>query len=166
MATVAQLQSCDGFAVDAPAGLLGWVEETWLDSDGCPGALAIRTPDGGRALLLAEAVQAVDPDAQEVIVPADAKLLELAAPRLTSVDGTVTASWRTTGTVVEPEPVPVEPEVAPPSPAVAAARAATAHFERPLWHVVAFALGTLAAIIAFQIGLAFLVAYLVTGRPY
>jgi len=165
MATVAELQTCDGFAVEAPVGLLGWVEETWLDGEGRAGAFAVRTPEGRRALFLAQDVAAVDPDTQEVLLAPGARLLELSAPRLESVDGTIAASWRTTGTTI-PAPVAVSAESEPSSQAVAAARAATAHVERPLLQIVAFALGVLAAIVSFEIGLAFLVAYLVTGRAY
>jgi hypothetical protein len=45
MATIADLESCDGFAVETPDGLLGWVEETWLDRSDHPAALAVRTSD-------------------------------------------------------------------------------------------------------------------------
>src|SRR3954451_23026652 len=96
MATVADLQTCDGFTVEGPAGCLGWVEETWLDSDDHPAAVAVRTADGRRALLLAEAVQAVDPDAQEVFVAADVELLALEQPRIASADGTIAATWNAT----------------------------------------------------------------------
>jgi hypothetical protein len=164
MATIAELETCDGYAVEAPGGLVGWVEETWLDRADHPAALAVRTPDGRRALLLAERVRAVDPDAQEVLVEAGALLLELAPPRVATVEGEVTASWRTTGATVEPEPL--APEAPPDSPAVAAARATTARVERPLWTIVAFALGCLATLVSAEIGLMFLVAWLVTGHAY
>jgi hypothetical protein len=162
VATVAELQSCDGFTVESPRGVLGWVEETWLDGSNHPGALAVRTCDGRRALLPAEAVLAVDADAQEVIVGGDAQLLELDAPRLASADGTLAASWRTTGAVVETAPGEDE---APKSAALAASRAATAVHDRPIAQTVLMALGFLAALIGFEIGLAFGVAYLVTGQP-
>ena len=42
----------------------------------------------------------------------------------------------------------------------------TAQRERALWQIVAFALGSLAALVAFEIGLAYGIAYLVTGRAY
>ncbi len=163
MATVAELQSCDGFTVEAPGGLLGYVEETWLDGSDHPGALAVRTCDGRRALLPAEAVRAVDADAQEVLVPADVRLLELDAPRIASSDGTLAAAWRTTGAVVKPA---AGAEEAQPSAAVVAARAATAVKDRPLAQTVALALGFLVALISFEIGLAFLAAYLATGHAY
>jgi hypothetical protein len=164
MATVAQLQSCDGFTVEGPAGCLGWVEETWLDGDDHPAAVALRTVDGRRALLLAEAVEAVDPDAQEVLVGTEVDLLALEPPRLASVDGTIAATWRATE-----EHLVATPAVAhavPKQPALAAARAATATHERELWKTVLLALASIATLIAFEIGLAFGVAYLVTGHPY
>ena len=160
MTAVAELQSCDGFSVEGADGLLGWVEETWLDDSGHPAALAVRTSDGRRALLALEAVRAVDADTQQVIV-ARPRLQELDAPRIVNTDRTLAASWRTTGALV------VAPgAAAAPPPAVAASRAAGAHRERPLWQIVAFMLGCLAGLVAFLIGLDFLVAYLVTGRAY
>ena len=162
MATVAELQSCDGFTIESPDGCLGWVEETWLDDEGHPGAVAVRTPDGTRALLLAEAVQAVDPDAQEVLVGPDAELLALEAPRLDGAGGTIAATWRATGEHVTP--VVAEAHAAPEAPALEAARAVTAHHERPPWQTVAFALACIAVLVMLEIGLAFGIAYLVAGR--
>jgi hypothetical protein len=164
MATVAELESCDGFTVEAPGGCLGWVEETWLDSAGHPGAFAVRTPDGQRALLLAEAVQAVDPDAQEMFVGPATELLALEAPRIASADATIAATWRASDSHLAPVVAGAHAE--PEEPALAAARTATAHRERPLWQTVAFALGCLATLVAFEIGLAYGIAYLVTGQPY
>jgi hypothetical protein len=166
MPTVAELQSCDGFAVEGGGDVLGWVEETWLDDSDRPGALAVRTPDGRRALLLADEVTAVDPDTQEVLVGADTTLLELDAPRLADGPGAPSASWRTTGAMFNPRPTPVAPDAEPPSRAVAASRASTVHRERPPWQIVAFFLGSLAAIVSLEITLAFVVAYLVTGHAY
>ena len=64
---VAQVPSCDGFAVESPDGCLGWVEETVL-GDGRPQVLSIRTMDGRRALVPADDVLAVDLDTREVFV--------------------------------------------------------------------------------------------------
>ncbi len=163
MATVAELETCDGFTVEAPDGALGWVEETWLDAAGRPGAFAVRTGDGRRALLPVDAVQAVDLDTQEVFVVADAALLELAAPRIARLDRGVVALWHTTGATVEA--VPVAAHAQPSTPPLSASRAATRQSERPLAQIVAFALGCLAALIALEITLAFTIAYLVTGHP-
>jgi hypothetical protein len=162
MTAVAQLQSCDGFSVEGSEGLIGWVEETWLDDSGHPAALAVRTSDGRRALLLTDAVRAIDPDTQQVIVAAHPELKELDSPTIASADSTVAASWRTTGAVVEPAGA----ALGTPPPALAASRTVSAHRERALWQIVAFALGCLASLVAFEIGLAFFVAYLVTGRAY
>jgi hypothetical protein len=164
MATVAQLHSCDGFTVESPDGCLGWVEETWLDSDDHPAAVAVRTADGRRALLLAEAVEAVDPDAQEVLVGAGVDLLALEPPRLASADGTVAATWRATSEHLVATPAGAH--AVPAKPALVAARATTATHERALWQTVLFALGCIAGLIAVEIGLAFGIAYLVTGQPY
>ncbi len=90
MTAVAELQSCDGFSVEGVEGLLGWVEETWLDDSGHPAALAVRTSDGRRALLPVDAVRAVDPDTQQVIV-ARPQLQELDAPRMANADSTLAA---------------------------------------------------------------------------
>jgi hypothetical protein len=164
MVTAIETESCDGYAVEAPAGCLGWVEETWLDAGGHRAAVAVRTPDGQRALLLAEEVRAVDPDAQEVLVGADTELLALESPRVTSLDGTISATWEASD--VHLAPVVAGAHAAPERPALAAARTSTAHRGRPLWQIVAFAFACLATLVVVEIGLAYGIAYLVTGRPY
>lgn len=160
MAIVTQLQTCDGFTVEGPDGCLGWVEETWLDADGHPGALAVRTSTGQRALLFAEEVLAVDPDAQEVLVGEDADLRVLEPPRLTSAD---TATWHATDEHLIATAAAAH--AVPRTPALAAARAATSQHDRAVWHVIAIALGCIATLVALEIGLAFGIAYLVTGNP-
>jgi hypothetical protein len=160
MATVAQLETCDGFTVEAPDGCLGWVEETWLDADGHPGAVAVRTVDGRRALLVVADVVAVDPDAQEVLVGADADLRALEPPRLTGED---TATWQATDEHLPATAAAAHAE--PHEPALAAARAATSHRDRAVWQSIALAVAAIAMLVAFEIGLAFGVAYLLTGNP-
>src|SRR6266567_263919 len=61
MATVVldRLLGCDGFRVESPEGLLGWVEEAWLGPSREPTALAIRTIDGRRGLLVAGEIETV-----------------------------------------------------------------------------------------------------------
>jgi hypothetical protein len=164
MATVAQLQSCDGFTVEGPAGCLGWVEETWLDGDDHPAAVAVRTADGRRALLLAGGIEAVDPDAQEVLVGSDVELLALEPPRLASVEGTIAATWQATKEHLVATPAGAH--AAPAKPVLVAARGSTAPHERALWKTVLIALACIAGLIAVEIALAFGVAYLVTGHPY
>jgi hypothetical protein len=99
-----------------------------------------------------------------VFVDADVELLALEQPRLASVDGRVAAMWTATNEhlVATPAGAHAVPEAA----ALSAARATTASHERALWQTIALALGILAGMIAAEIGLAFGIAYLVTGHPY
>lgn len=161
MTLVVHLASCDGFTIESSDGCLGWVEETWLDADGHPAALALRTAGGERALLLAESVRAVDPDAQEVFIAADAVLHGLEPPRVENLDRAPVASWHASGKV---EPAAAALHTPPEAPALVAARAATTRVERPPWRIILLAFAGLAALVVVEIGLAFGIAYLVTGR--
>src|SRR5207247_6111977 len=98
---------CEGFRVEARNGLLGWVEEPWLGADGTPGAVAVRMIDGRDALLLRDDVETVVPENELVVMRGDARLLGLDAPRLEapSKNG-LSASWRTTGEILEPPEPP------------------------------------------------------------
>ena len=130
MATVSELVDCTGFSVEGPDGLVGCVEEIWLDGTGRPAGFAVRTPDGARSLLPAGAVRDVDPDTRELLVDSRDELLELDAPRLV-------------GEGLTP-----------------------AQLGRPLWQTVLLGLSGLATLIALEIALAFLAAYLATGHAY
>src|SRR5262249_24017873 len=136
-------------------------EETWLDDRDHPAAFAIRTADGRRGLLRADAVRAVDPDAQELLVSAGVILRGLQAPRVQRLEDDPIASWQATGTV---EQAATAAHARPSAPALAAARMATKRHERPIWQTIAFALACLATLILFEIGLDFGIAYLLTGR--
>jgi hypothetical protein len=107
MATLPQqrLSGCDGFRVEAPQGLLGWVEEAWLGPDDEAAALAVRTFDGQRGLVLADDVVSILDDEETIVVQPELRLLELGAPKL---DGNppFQASWSTTGATIEP-PAPL-----------------------------------------------------------
>ena len=107
MATVPRrrLSACDGFRVEEPRGLLGWVEETWLGLDAAPAALAVRTLDGQRGLLFVDQVASVAEDQQTVFLDAAPSLLELGAPRLDAGEP-LHASWATTGATLEPPEPP------------------------------------------------------------
>jgi len=175
VATLARIgvAECDGFRLESAEGLLGWVEETWRDAAAEPAALAVRTIDGRRALLLADGVIGVSADTEAVFARPGAVLLELAAPRVELIrldDGHVasaSATWATTGDLVEPPP--------PPGPIRSAllarrpwrlARPSSAPAERPLWLVIATLYTAIAVMTGLFIAAAFLVAYLVTGRAY
>ena len=161
-----ELAGCEGFRVESPEGLIGWVEETWLDASGEPVALAIRTVDGRDGLLLAEDVDHLDPDRELLDMRAGASLRELEAPRvdITSSNG-LAASWRTTGAPLEPPPEPpgavdrallaIRPWrlAPPPRPGI----------ERPMWLQIAVLYSALAVIVVVVIGVCFLIAWAATG---
>jgi hypothetical protein len=161
-----ELVGCEGFRLESPEGLIGWVEETWLDASGEPVALAIRTVDGRDGLLQAEDVDHLDPDSEQLDLRAGASLLELEAPRVdTASSNGLAASWRTTGAPLEPPPEPpgtvdrallaIRPWrlAPPPRPGV----------ERPMWLQIAVLYSALAVIVVLVIGLCFLIAQLATG---
>ena len=171
MATVARsnLTGSEGFRLESPEGLLGWVEETWLGASGEPVALAIRTVDGRDGLLMAEDVEGVAHESEFLTMRAEARLLELDIPRVeTSSANRLTASWRTTGELLEPPPEPpgavdrallaIRPWRLAPPPQPRA--------ERPLWQQVVVLYAGLALIVSLVIGLSFLVAWIASGSAY
>lgn len=154
-----RLSACDGFRVEAPRGLLGWVEEAWLGADDEAAALAVRTLDGQRGLLLADDVVSVLDDEETVVIEAGARLLELRAPRL---DGNppFRASWSTTGATIDPPEPPgfLRTAVLAHRPWRLAPPAAPR--ELPLWQVALLlygaiaVLGTVVMVAAFAIAAA------------
>ena len=170
MATVLQQEHvrCEDFRVESPLGLIGWVEETWLGPTGEAAALAIRTIDGRDGLLVVEDVETAIPESELVVMRRNGRLLELDVPRieLAETDGTgrLLASWKTTGETLE-LPWPPGPlrrlllilrpwRLAPPP---------RPGGERSLWQVVFLLYTALALIVVLVIGLAFLIARIVTG---
>jgi hypothetical protein len=115
MAAIVQTRTfseTEDFAVESPDGMIGRVEEIWLGPAGEPRALALRTRDGRRALLLDEDVLAVDRERHRVVVGRPPELMELDAPRLDSTrSGGLAATWSTTGEVVRPAPRPPLPRL-------------------------------------------------------
>jgi hypothetical protein len=165
------LLGCDGFRVESGHGLIGWVEETWLGPARQPAALAIRTVDGRRGLLLAPEVESVVAERELVQMACDGRLLELDLPRFETAslagEPIVGASWHTTGQTLEPPPPlgPVQRALlslrpwrlaAPPTPLA----------DRPLWQIVAILYVCLALIVGFVIGASFLAARLFADSPY
>jgi hypothetical protein len=168
MATTAkhQLAGCEGFRVESVDGLLGWVEETWLDASSEPVALAVRSVDGRDGLLVAEDVETVVFEHEELTMRTGARLLALEPPRVdTASSNGLAASWRTTGAPLEPLPEPpgavehallaIRPWRLTPPP-----RPDT---ERPLWVTLAGLYTALAVVVGTVIGLCFLIAWLATG---
>jgi hypothetical protein len=160
-----QLHDTDGFRVESSDGTLGWVEEVWLDDADEPCALAMRTREGRRALLLGDDVIAVQREQRWVVVPPRPGLLELAPPHLlANGDGSaaqLSASWATTGASIPIERRPSSGLRLP------SARAATAgETERPLWLAVGALYAFIALFVGGVIGLSFAVAWLVAGNAY
>jgi hypothetical protein len=152
-----RLSACDGFRVEGPRGLVGWVEESWLGPDGEPAAFAARTLDGQRGLLLADDIVSVVGDEETVVVRSDARLLELGAPRLDQASP-LHALWSTTGATIEP-----------PAPPGLLRRAALARRpwrlvppaeprERPLWEIALLLYAAIAVLAALFMLAAFAVA--------
>ena len=159
---VHQLTGCEGFRVEAPHGLLGWVEEPWLGADGEPAALAVRMIDGRDGLLLGDDVETVVPESELVVKDRGPRLLELDQPRLdpASQNGLV-ASWRTTGEILEPPDPPgafdrallaIRPWRLAPPPSIDA--------ERPLWLQLTVLYTGLTLVVGLITAFAFLAAHL------
>lgn len=158
------LLGCEGFRLESAEGLVGWIEEPWLGPGDEPAALAVRTTDGREALVLVEDVMHVAPESELVRMREGTRLLELDVPRLENAphDG-FSASWRTTGRVLEPPDPPgigarlllsARPwRLAPPHRPEA---------ERPFWVTMLVAYAVIAAVVALLIGLDFLAAALAT----
>jgi hypothetical protein len=159
MATMSHhaLLECDGFCVETAEGPVGWVEEAWLGPDEEPAALALHLVDGRRGLLLVDDVESVLPERECVRAGDGARLLALGAPHLVR-DGA--ASWETTGELVRtPAGLPGQAVLELRPWRLRPARSGD-------WRPIALLLPRLALLIAFEIALAFTVAYLVTGRAY
>jgi hypothetical protein len=160
-----ELLGCEGFRIESPQGLLGWVEETWLGSAGEPAALAVRMIDGRDCLLLPEEVKTVVRESELITTRDGARLLKLDLPRIdaASTNG-LSAAWRTTGEVLEP-----------PEPPGAVARTLLGlrlwrlappprpEFERPLWVSLVVLYSALTLIVGLVIALCFLIAWAATG---
>jgi hypothetical protein len=164
MATVLRqdLLGCEGFGLEAPNGLIGWVEETWLGPGDQPAAFAIRLTDGRDGLLLVEDVLNVVPESERVLMRPEARLLELDVPRLdpTASDG-LTASWHATGSVLEPPPPPgLTTRLLLPLRPWRLSGPRRPEAERPLWVTLALVYLALTVVVGFLIGLDFLAASL------
>jgi hypothetical protein len=158
------LLGCEGFRLESAEGLVGWIEEPWLGPGDEPAALAVRTTDGREALLLAEDVMHVAPESELVRMREGARLLELDVPRLEKAphDG-FSASWRTTGRVLEPpEPPGIGARILLSARPWRLAPPHRPEAERPFWVTLVVAYAVLTAVVALLIGLDLLAAALAT----
>lgn len=170
-ALIGELLHCVGFQVESPSGPVGFVEEVWLGPEDEPTALALRTVEGRRGLLLADEVSTVVSEYQWVVIRPEATLLELEPPRLSGAPETtaphLTAQWATTGTSL-----PVRQRVKPRRLALRLwrrapkAMPATPPPEQPIWRTIAVLYGALALTVGLIIAIAFVIAQLVAGRAY
>ncbi len=166
-------RGCDGFRVESAKGLIGWIEETWLGPANESTALALRMLDGRRGLLVIDDVEAVASERELIVVRSEARVLELDVPRIVAVAGDgrsparVSASWTTTGELLELPPPPralqrllltLRPwRLASPS---------VGEVERPLWQLIGLLYASIALLVVLLIAACFLAAYLVAGTPY
>jgi hypothetical protein len=161
-----RLLETDGFLVESPAGDVGWIEEVWVDDEGEPEAVAVRTSDGRHGLLLNEDVLSVDRESRWVVVAENARFLELAAPRVTAADGAakrIESSWATTGAVLEVTPRPRRLWHVPYRPAEPSRPGRRRAIERPLWQGIAALLVLIALLVGATVTLAYVISDLVTG---
>jgi hypothetical protein len=143
----------------------------WLGVHDEPRALAVKRLDGRRGLLAAEDVRAVAREQEWVVVPSSPPLLELDAPRLetrdSGGDARLVASWATTGAALPPASPPNAIRRRPFARARLRAQPATEResgADRVVWHAIALLYVAILFVVTTVISLAFLAAYVVTGR--
>jgi len=167
MASLAQsLTQCDGYRVLTTAGLVGWVEEVWLDAREEPTAIVVHLVDGRRGLLVAGDIAGVSAESDSLTMAPDGSLLRLDPPHVETdaADGSLAASWRTAGVALElPQPAAarLRDRLRLPHPLRAGEQLPGG--ERPIWWNVAVLYGAIGAIVSALIVLDFLIAYVVTG---
>ena len=164
-AVATAIGNCDGYSVGTPAGVVGWVEEMWLDDSDSATALAVRLLDGRRGLLIRDQIDEVAHERRAVTIAAGARILRLEQPHVhDGPDGAPVASWAATGATLElPEPAGV-------------VRGALAGLHRPAvprttdggistFRTIGAMFASIAVIGLAVIGLDILIAYLATGHP-
>ena len=159
-----QVVRCAGFSVIGSSGIVGWVEEVWLDEADAPAGVAIELLDERRVFLAVADIADFSADGFSLTMRPDARLLALELPRVVTADtndGTLAATWKTTD-----EPVEIGNQGAVPMDRSAPAlRLASSREGRPLWQVIAALYTFLVLLVTALIGIDFLIAYLVTGAP-
>jgi hypothetical protein len=164
-AVATAIGNCDGYTVATPAGVVGWVEEMWLDDSDSARALAVRLLDGRRGLLVRDEIDEVEHERRMVTIGTGAHILRLEPPHVhDGSNGARVASWAATGAPLElPEPAGV-------------VRSALVGLHRPVvpkttdgglstFRTIVAMFAAIAVIGISVIGLDILVAYLATGHP-
>jgi hypothetical protein len=164
-AVATAIGNCDGYSVATPAGMVGWVEEMWLDDSDSATALVVRLLDGRRGLLVRDEIDEVAHERRAVTIATDARILRLEPPHVHNGSHRApVASWAATGATLElPEPPGV-------------VRGALAGLHRPAvprttdggiptFRTILAMFASIAVIGLTVIGLDILVAYLATGHP-
>jgi hypothetical protein len=164
-AVATAIGNCDGYTVATPAGVVGWVEELWLDDSDAAAALAVRLLDGRRGLLVRNEIDEVAHERRTVTIDSRARILRLEPPHVhDGPDGAQVASWAATGAQLElPEPAGL-------------IRGALVGLHRPsvprttdggisTFKTIVTMFVTIALLGISVIGLDILVAYLATGHP-
>ena len=164
MMQAAQIVGCAGFSVIGPSGVVGWVEEVWLDEGDAPAGVAVELFDERRVFLPAADIADVSRESVSVTMRPGSRLLALELPRVATADANgepLTATWKTTD-----EPVDLTaPGGLSLVRGIPGAKRATSRAGRPLWQVIGALYVFLAVLVSALIGIDFLVAYLVTGAP-
>jgi hypothetical protein len=164
-AVATAIGNCDGYSVATPAGVVGWVEEMWLDDSDSATALAVRLLDGRRGLLVRDEIDEVEHERRTVTIGTDPNILLLGSPHVhDGPGGAPVASWEATGTPLDlPEPAGL-------------IRGALAGLHRPAvpratdsgistFRTILTMFVAIGVIGISVIGLDILIAYLATGHP-
>ena len=164
-AVVTAIGNCDGYSVATPVGVVGWVEEMWLDDSDRTTALAVRLLDGRRGLLVRDEIDEVAHERREVTIGPGARILRLEAPHVhDGAEGIPVASWAATGSPLDlPEPAGL-------------IRGALVGLHRPAvprvsdggistFRTIVLMFAAIGVIGLSVIGLDILIAYLATGHP-
>jgi hypothetical protein len=143
--TEPNLYGTEGFVLESPQGDLGRIEKVVVGDENEPVALDVVTNEGWHGLLRAEDVLVVDREYHWVVVPPD--------PSLQTATGEVRRAEPR-----QPRPLGL--------PWRRLRRKSTPGKELRLWLAIAIELSFIAFLVLVVIGLAFLVARLVTGAAY
>ena len=104
MVQAAQIVGCAGFSVCGSSGIVGWVEEVWLDEADAPAGVAVELLDERRVFLPVADIAEILPESFSVTMRPNARLLALELPRVATAGANgeaLSATWRTTDEPVD-----------------------------------------------------------------